>query len=73
MLPMGFSPEGKRIVTLVWCIEGEAKINISDENICLKSQESVWIEDCDAAEKNLQVSYVEGEFAKLMLAKVAFI
>lgn len=73
ILPMGISSEEKRIVTLVWCVEGEAKINIAHEIICLKSQESAWIEDCDGAEKNLQVSHVVGEFAKLMLAEVTFI
>lgn len=73
MLAMGFSPEGKRIVTLVWCVEGEVKINIAEENISLKSQESAWIEDCNGPEKNLQVFHVEGEFVKLMLAEVVFI
>ncbi|MDF3006052.1 MAG: hypothetical protein K0S22_2524 [Oscillospiraceae bacterium] len=72
-LPTGFSAAGKRVITLVWCVEGGVKISVTGESIDLKSQDSAWIEKEASAVNELEIAHVEGMPAKLMLAEVKFI
>lgn len=69
-LPAVSDPDGKRIVTLVWCVEGFAELGIADETIHLASAETVWIEGLTV---DGTIRHMQGPQVRLMLARVRFI
>ncbi len=69
-LPAASDPDGKRIVTLVWCVEGTVVLHAANEAVYLAPAGTAWIEGLT---EDGVIRHLQGPQARLMLARVRFV